>query len=81
MREKVKEDVHRILNACLEGSDQSFPLPKGSKSNREEGSPHSKEDEYYDYDQDKRKGCSFKYFMGCKPEEYHGSFEPKVTTC
>lgn len=26
-----------------------------------------------------KKGCSFKSFMGCKPSEYKGSHDPKVT--
>lgn len=28
---------------------------------------------------EENKGISFNYFMACKPKDYNGSFEPKVT--
>ncbi|KAI3709136.1 hypothetical protein L2E82_38895 [Cichorium intybus] len=70
----MKEDVNKIIDNRLgephthSSQDVSWK-PTSGESSKEDGSVGS----------EPKKRCSFKSFLACKPTEYLGSFEPKVT--
>ncbi|KAI3720763.1 hypothetical protein L2E82_31756 [Cichorium intybus] len=70
LRNELKQDVNNIIDSRM-GEPSAHSSQEVSKKTTEE--------EVSGENRKKEKGCSFKSFMACKPPEYHGSFEPKVT--
>ncbi|KAI3723787.1 hypothetical protein L2E82_35545 [Cichorium intybus] len=74
LRNEMKEDVNQIIDNRLgeqhthSSQDVSWK-PMSGESSKEDGSVGS----------EPKKRCSFKSFLACKPTEYLGSFELKVT--
>ncbi|KAI3738440.1 hypothetical protein L2E82_28472 [Cichorium intybus] len=70
LRTELRQDVHNIIDSRM-GEPSAQSSQEVSKKTTEEATTGGNKTE--------EKGCSFKSFMACKPPEYHGSFEPKVT--
>ncbi|KAI3782516.1 hypothetical protein L2E82_12566 [Cichorium intybus] len=70
LRNELRQEVNNIIDNRM-GEPNAQSSQEASKKTTEEAvSGGNKREE---------KGCSFKSFMACKPPEYYGSFEPKVT--
>ncbi|KAI3782288.1 hypothetical protein L2E82_12328 [Cichorium intybus] len=70
LRTELRQDVHNIIDSRMGEPSAQSSQEFSKKTTEEEATGGNKKEE---------KGCSFKSFMACKPPEYHGSFEPKVT--
>ncbi|KAI3778829.1 hypothetical protein L2E82_08214 [Cichorium intybus] len=70
LRNELKQDVHNIIDSRMGEPSAQSSQEVSKKTTEEEATGGNKKEE---------KGYSFKSFMACKPPEYHGSFEPKVT--
>lgn len=75
LKTEMREDMRQMLNTRLgdphpnPSTDDASWRPTNVDSVTEEDSVGTED----------KKMCSFKTFLACKPTEYYGSFEPKVT--
>ncbi|KAI3740651.1 hypothetical protein L2E82_31121 [Cichorium intybus] len=72
---EIREDMRQMLNTRL-GDPRPNPSADDASWRPTNGDSLTEEDSVGTED---KKRCSFKTFLACKPTEYYGSFEPKVT--
>ncbi|KAI3765789.1 hypothetical protein L2E82_15833 [Cichorium intybus] len=75
LKTEMREDMRQMLNTRL-GDPHPNPSADDASWRPTNGDSVTEEDSVGTED---KKRCSFKTFLACKPTEYYGSYEPKVT--